>query len=315
MYKIFISLSLFALLFCQPAQAQKTLPAGINTIRSIAFDYQHRMWVGTFGNGLWLSDSAGIRRFYDSAADKPFSMINNLMVQGGHLYIATAGGGCQRLNLQNLKFDDLRQAPGFEKLHALAHTSTGKTLIGSVGSGTAALEKDTWTTLSESQNLQISWVNNIAEWRGELWLGTASGLYRNRLDKPWKPVFAEISRAINCLIVVNDILYAGTTDRGVYAVQPDKYPQQLSGTVGPINFLVPFSDRLIAGGQLGLWSIKIVQADEISCEIADAKSAALSPKKILYVGTSDGKLYESDDSLAFRHIMSFTENGLEEHKR
>lgn len=315
MYKIFISLLLFALLFCQPVQAAKILPAGINTVRSIVFDNENRMWIGTFANGLWLSDSAGIRQFHDNKTNQPYTMINNLMIHDNLLYIATAGAGCQRLNLQSLTFDNLQQHAGFDKLHALAQTSTGETLIGSVGSGTAVLKNDTWVPASENQNLQTAWVNSIVEWRDSLWLGTATGLYRNRINSPWKPEFAELARAVNCLFVHNDVLYAGTTDRGVYAIAHGKYPQQIAGTFGQINFLVPFSDHLIAGGQLGLWSIKFVQASEIICEISDAKSAALSPKKILHIGTSGGRLYESDDGLEFRHVMSFTENGLEEHKR
>ena len=289
------------------------LPAYATTIRSLAVEGNGRLWVATFGKGLWQIDAAGPRRFEKDG--QPFPMVNNLMLNGEKLYIATAGGGCLRLNTESLDFEPLQQATGFEKLHALMQTSDGRVFIGSVGSGTAFLDADAWRPMKVDESSQLAWVNSIAEWQNQLWLGTATGLYRNVASGTWRPQAAELRRAVNCLLLHEGILYAGSTDRGVFAIEGDGYPRQISGTIGPVHFLQVYDGAVLAGGDLGFWSIKNVDATEISVPFDDAKCAAVDTKKILYVGTVGGKIYKSDDAKNFIHTMSFTENGLEEQKQ
>ncbi len=312
--KLIIILALFLSLFIGGVWAT-TLDSRAITIRSIAFDGNGRMWLASFGKGLWLADGSGTRQFFDASAVRPFPMINNLLLSNDRLYVATAGGGCVRLNLASLQFDPLNQTPGFEKLHALMQTASGEVLIGSVGSGTALLRDNTWEPVSKSESSQLAWVNSIVEWRGSLWLATATGLYESKSISPWKPQATELRRAVNCLLVHNDVLYAGTTDRGVYAIKPGSYPEQLIGTIGPIHFLTRYDDQIITGGEMGLWSIRNNEAVEIEADIFDAKCAAVDAKKILYLGTMSGKIFTSDDARKFIHTMSLTENGLEEHKQ
>ncbi len=292
-----------------------SLPARAATVRSIVLDGNGRMWVATFGNGLWLVDNSGPRQFFAAESGQPFPMINNLLISGKRLFIATAGGGCVVLNTDTLRFEPIIQTAGFEKLHALTQTSSGTIYIGSVGSGTATLLSDAWKPMIDKESSQLAWVNSIAEWQGSLWLGTATGLYVNTSDQKWKPVGTELRRAVNCLLVQDNVLYAGTTDRGVYAIKDGDYPSQVEGTLWPINFLTTFSGQIIAGGNLGLWSIKNAQAEEITSDITDPKCAFASGKKNLLLGTMDGKIYTSEDGRTFRLTMSFTENGLEEHKQ
>lgn len=295
------------------AAGEAKLPAYATTIRSLAVEGNGRLWVAAFGRGLWQIDAAGPRRFEKDG--QPFPMVNNLMLSGEKLYIATAGGGCLRLNTETLEFEPLTQAPGFEKLHALMQTSDGRVFIGSVGSGTAVLNDNVWQPMKVDESSQLAWVNSIVEWQNQLWLGTATGLYRNVASGTWRPQAAELRRAINCLLVHNGILYAGSTDRGVFAIEADGYPRQVNGTLGPVHFLQAYGADLLAGGDLGLWNIKIVDSVEIALPFNDAKCAAVDAKKILYIGTADGKIYKSNDAKNFIHTMSFTENGLEEQKQ
>lgn len=295
------------------AAGETKLPAYATTIRSLAVEGNGRLWVAAFGRGLWQVDAAGPRRLEKDG--QPFPMLNNLMLNGGKLYIATAGGGCLRLDTATLEFEPLQQAAGFGKLHALMQTSDGRVFIGSVGSGTAVLEGNVWQPMKVNESSQLGWVNSIVEWQNQLWLGTATGLYRNVASGTWRPQAAELRRAVNCLQVHNGILYAGTTDRGVFAIEADGYPRQINGTLGPVHFLLVYGGELLAGGDLGLWNIKNVDSSEIAAPFNDAKCAAVDTKKILYIGTADGKIYKSDDAENFIHTMSFTENGLEEQKQ
>lgn len=314
---LIVFVALAAIWFCNTAgaAASASLHAGAATVRSIVFDQTGRMWIATFGRGLWLSDDSGLRNFHDQSTDLPPPMVNNLMAADDSLYVATAGAGCLKLSCSSLRFAPVNQLVGFEKLHALFKTSTGKILIGSVGSGTAVLRNDSWQPVSESQSSQLGWVNSIAEFNGKIWLGTATGLYNNSIElDPWKPQFAGLSRAINCLHVSRGILYAGTTDRGVYMLKPGSEPEPVAGTMGQMQFLIDFNGSTIAGGELGLWKIDEGQSQEINTELYDAKCAAVSQKKILFIGTMNGKIYRSVDAKQFETAVSILENSPGEQK-
>lgn len=310
--KLLLLLAVFALISGTTLAA--SLPARATTIRSIAIDAGGHLWVATFGSGLWLKDNSGTRKFFDAETKQPFPMINGLLISGKRLFIATAGGGCVVLNTESLQFEAIKQAVGFEKLHALTESSTGDIYIGSVGSGTALLQNGVWVSMTDNESSQLAWVNSIVEWQGSLWLGTATGLYENKIGSPWKPASSELRRAVNCLLVHENILYVGTTDRGVYAIKPGEYPKQLTDTMGPVNFLTIHADRVIAGGDLGIWSIQNSLSTEITTDITAPKCAFSDRKNKLFLGTADGRIYLSEDGKNFRHFMSFTEQGLEENK-
>ncbi len=308
--KLLALLTLISMMTVSLLAEQLSAPA--TTIRSIAFDSQQRMWVGTFGLGLWLKEGQGLRRFADKAGEQPFPMINNLLISGKNLYIATAGGGCLRLDLDSLLFSSIQQTNGFAKLHALTEAGSGTIYIGSVGSGTAVLQNNRWQPMTAEESSQLAWVNSIVEWQGYLWLGTATGLYRNPVDQPWKPESCELRRPVNCLLVHNDTLYAGSTDRGVFSIKPGDYPEQRAGTLGPINMLVVFAGKVIAGGRLGLWAIQNGDCEELESGISDPRCAGIDAKNILHIGTADGKIYQTEDLHKFIPTYSIPDKGLKE---
>ncbi len=177
------------------------------TIRSIVFDQRDRMWVASFGRGLWLIDGSRITRFHDEKAQQPYPMINNLLVADNHLWVATAGGGCVRINTDSDQIEHVEQCDGFSKLHALVRTSSGTMLIGSVGSGSAFLSDNRWIPVSSSQPDNLAWVNAIVEWQNRLWLGTSTGLYSTGLDiSDWRPQYGQLNRGVNHLTRDNDRL-------------------------------------------------------------------------------------------------------------
>ncbi len=307
-----IILTVFFLLIFVGSAAAVSIPAASTTIRSLAFDNQGRLWIATFGEGLWLRDNSGLRRFREESSDRPFPMINNLLVCNRYLYVATAGGGCLRLNTDSFRFDPLKQTPGFEKLHALYASASGTVYIGSVGSGTAVLANDEWKPLKANESISFAWVNSVLEWQNQIWLGTATGLYKTSANGLWKPVSAELPRAINCLLLHNNVLYAGTTDRGVYIIHPGKYPEPVTGTIGQINFLVNYSDGVVAGGDLGIWVVGDKNTRDITSGIEYPKCACSNGKNILHIGTTDGKIFMTEDLQKFALILSI--NGPEEQK-
>lgn len=283
------------------------------TIRSMVFDQHGRLWIGTFGFGLWFKDGGAITKFYDQASQQPFPMINNLMIDQNNLWIATAGGGCMALDTDNLRFSETGQHPGFMKLHALTRTSTGKILIGSVGSGSAFLLDNKWKPFYENQPISLAWVNSIIEWNNRLWLGTATGLYSTELDiAKWKPQAAGLNRGINNLLVHENKLYIGTNSSGVYVLRPDEEPVKIAGTFGAVHYLVVHRDELYAMGDATLWKIVQNAAESINAPFENAKCAVVDSKKNLFIGTMDGKIYRSENGTDYKLIIKYNGTAFEE---
>lgn len=283
------------------------------TIRSMVFDSHGRLWIGTFGFGLWCKDGGAITKFYDQATQQPFPMINNLMIDQENLWIATAGGGCVSLNTSNLKFSEIVQHPGFTKLHGLLKTTTGKMLIGSVGSGSAFLAGNRWKPCEEKQPISLAWVNSIIEWDGRLWLGTSTGLYSTELNiEKWKPEFAGLSRGINFLLVHENKLYIGTNSSGVYVSSPNEEPVKIGGTFGAVHWLVAHQNGLYAIGDASLWKILQDSAESLNAPFVNGKCAIVDNKKNLLIGTMDGKIYRSENGTDYKLIIQYNGTVFEE---
>ncbi|MFZ5953002.1 MAG: two-component regulator propeller domain-containing protein [Candidatus Rifleibacteriota bacterium] len=289
------------------------------TIRDMVEDDHGSVWIGTFGMGLWQYREGQLKKYEVSQGEKPYPMISNLMLIGKSLFIATAGGGCVRLNLEKNVLEPIRQLTGFDRLHALFAADDGKIYIGSVGSGTAVLNSATsaWEPLSERTLQHLSWVNDINQWNSNICLATSCGLYFNPIEsKKWQPVSAGLGEGANFLFPAKeDRLYIGTTSRGVFVMKPQKQPAPVRNTYGEIYFLTRFRQKLIAGGQFGLWELDEEKgsAREIS-NFPDmaAKSFLVTKKNILLIGTMDGRIIYTDDLKEFKLLLNLQQHAAEE---
>lgn len=289
-------------------------------VRDMVEDEAGNLWIATFGNGLWRKNADKIEIFSTPAANDPFPMISNLLLEKNRLWIATTGGGCVCLNLQSKELEPIKQAPGFEKLHGLIKTSHGAMLIGSVGSGTAILrhfnKKPAWEAISPRNLQHLSWVNDFYEWQQQLWLATNIGLYSTaaaEVDRSWSPRSAGLGEGANCLKAYDGLLYIGTTTRGVFAMKPGKQPYPLRNTYGEIYFITRFAGKLLAGGQYGLWELDEKAGREIARfpDIA-AKSHLVTNNNTLLIGTMDGRIIKTEDLNEFTLLLNLQQHGAEE---
>ena len=286
------------------------------TIRSMVFDQQGRMWVATFGRGLWLIDNTGIRRFYDEKLQQPYPMINNLLFTGQQLWVATAGGGCLSINTITDKIENTGQHAGFEKLHALTRTNAGQLLIGSVGSGTGYLKDGAWLPVKGTQPINLAWVNSIVEWQNRLWLGTSTGLYSNSTDlSEWRPQFEKLNRGINHLAVADDKLLIATTRHGLYSLSPGSEPQKIPGIEGQVYFILTSKSAPLILGEQKICKLEGASANSIETSVDFSKCAVTDVKNRFFIGTTDGKIYRSENGTEFELKYFFSDNGLEEQKQ
>ena len=287
------------------------------TIRDMIEDSQGNIWIGTFGLGLWKYANGRPQPFIADAKNRPYPMISNLLLDGSRLWIATAGGGCDCLNLKSGKFFDFSQTDGFKKLHGLIKTSHGDVITGSVGSGTAIFnpEHSSWQPVTDRTLQHLSWVNDLYEWKQRLWLATNCGLYSTPVEavkKSWQPTSAGLGEGANCLFASGDKLFIGTTSRGVFAMKTGKQPYPIRNTYGEIYFIASFRNRLIAGGQYGLWELNETSGQEIAKFPAIAAKSCLVTKNSVYIGTMDGKIIGTEDLNEFNLLLNLQQHGPEE---
>lgn len=297
------------------AVAQTKFANSDATIRSIAFDQRGRLWAGSFGRGLWVADETGITRFFDENAQQPHPMVNNLLFDGHYMWVATAGGGCIRIDTSLDQIVPVEQQAGFSKLHGLARTSSGTLIIGSVGSGSAYLADDRWVPVSNSQPVNLAWVNSIIEWQNRLWLGTSTGLYSTgSAVSDWRPQYEQLNRGVNHLAADHEKLLIATTRNGLYEKNPGKSPEKVSGIDGMIHFILPVDRQTLVIGDRATWVITDGAAVKVVNSVENAKCAAMDSKNRFFIGTTDGKIYVSDNGTNFSLKYFFSDNGLEENK-
>ncbi len=82
-----------------------------------------------------------------------------------------------------------------------------------------------------------------------------------------------------------------------------------------VHFVLPIGKHTIVIGEKMLWRItddgKVHATDS---SIANAKCASMDSKNRFFIGTTDGKIYVSENCTDFSLKYLFSDNGLEENK-
>lgn len=294
------------------AAGNLTIGASPQAVRKIVFDTHDNLWFGSFGLGLWKCENDKPVKVTAEGPEGIFPMINNMLLKDRVLWLATAGKGVQGFDTESGTLLPIGQANGHLKLHGLYQLSDGTLIAGSVGSGTSFLKDSDWLPISSDQPLHISWVNDFIEWNGSLWLGTSTGLYAQSFPlNNWKPSASGVNRPVNCLATRGDFLFIGTT-RGFRRMNKDGEVFSESDVEGTIHALINFKDSLFAFGENGTWKISEAGTVRLPDFPDTVKCAAVNLKNSLYFGTTDGKIYKSDDGLNIQPVVEFTGTGFEE---
>lgn len=151
-------------------------------LRSVAFDRDGVLWIGTTGGGL-VSLSDGRFQTLMTSNGLPNDNVRAVLPDPkGGVWAATAGGGLARAVSGKLTTFTVADGLPTDQLSALALDAQGTLWIGTWGSGLCRMRDGGFSCLSSAQGLSADQVWSLhADREGSLWVGTwVGGLNRLR---------------------------------------------------------------------------------------------------------------------------------------
>ncbi|RCK80957.1 MAG: hypothetical protein OZSIB_2334 [Candidatus Ozemobacter sibiricus] len=252
-------------------------------------DASGRLWIGSFGAGVWVCENGRAVPLLDAHGEHPSRRISRLLLDGHRLWVATAGEGllCYDTAARRWLPVDPDPGPKMRALHGLARTADGRLLLGSVGSGAAELRDGVWHHLGRDQGLGDDWVNDIAPTTTGAWFATSRGVWHVAAVAP-SASFGFLSSAhasaprvpppptadawlypggsccgpdawdnpeVNVLLPLASFTFLGTMADGAFRHDPDGETRKLAGTRGSIQALCLWRNALWIAGSQGLWQV------------------------------------------------------------
>ena len=174
-----------------------------DVVSAVAEDTQGYLWVGTEGAGLnYFNKTSNYFKSYKHDPANPTSISSNLVkmlikdrFNDNNLIVGTHRGIINMLNTSTKKFQrvenvrDAKGTIGSAEILALAYDMNGTLWIGSLNGLTTLRGKDgVYPSQTSRSTLNIALnnrgiLNLFADSKKNLWIGTATGLYRYHLDK------------------------------------------------------------------------------------------------------------------------------------
>ena len=151
-------------------------------LRSVAFDRDGILWIGTTGGGL-VSYSGGRFETRDPGNGFPHAEVRAVMPDPeGGIWAATAGGGLARVRNGRVTTYTVADGLPTDQLSALALDAQGTLWIGTWGAGLCRMRDGRFSSLSSAGGLSADQVWSLhADREGSLWVGTwVGGLNRLR---------------------------------------------------------------------------------------------------------------------------------------
>jgi hypothetical protein len=312
--KKYLLLVVLTIFICIPTFSRSNIDFGVckTMIRSILVDSENNYWVATFGSGLWKAtiSSNGSRIFSKIQSSDglfPHNMINLLVEFDNEILLATAGKGVQAYNPQKNTFRQFAPIGNFDRLHGLIRLSSGKLLLGSVGSGSAELVNGQWQGLGRSLPDFLTWVNSFYETEKNVFIATAGGLYyvpKRELGKIWDPLDTGLDFSVNSIMKLENKIYIATAMRGLYEMIEGKWPKRLRESKGGFYQLLAWKNQIITAGTDGLGVLSKNGKFNLleNYKFSNPKILTTNKENVLLIGTVSGEIIETEDLLNYRKI-------------
>ncbi len=308
------------LISCIPSFCRSNIDFNVckEMIRSILVDSQNNYWIATFGEGLWKGEKTkkGSRHFSRLKSNDgifPHEMINHMIWDGNNILLATAGKGVQAYNPQNNIFSQFAPTGDFDRLHGLIRLSSGKLILGSVGSGSAELKNGRWQRLGNYLPDFLAWVNSFYETEDNVFIATSGGLYfvpkKKEIFKAWDPMDTGLDFSVNSIMKLENTIYIGSAMRGLYKMVEGKWPKRIAESKGGFYQLILWNDMLVAAGTNGLWTIsKKGKVSYIASYcFSTPKTLAINKENALLIGTICGEIIETSNLINYKKIWNLSD--------
>ena len=200
-------------------------------------DANGRIWIGMFGYGIWVKDKAqpsgrylrnptsgypnalfrssrqalwvgttmGAARYDPGSTGPAQILLTNMDVRcfaeagDGTIWLGLQDGGLFRYNPMTRQSSQVGSELLRSSIHALHCTTNGTLWIGTRRNGLIYLKDGHWGTLTHEQGLPDDSISDIrSDNAGNLWIGSASGIFRINRKQLEEIATLEI-KAVNCL--------------------------------------------------------------------------------------------------------------------
>jgi diguanylate cyclase (GGDEF)-like protein len=147
-----------------------------NRLRTLAFDREGTLWLGTTGGGL-VSMRDERFEIMDPASGFPHAEVRFVLPDpDGGIWAATAGSGLVHLNGGELRHYTVEQGLVSDQLTALARDVQGSLWIGTWGAGLARMRDGRFTSIASEGGLAGDQIWSVhADREGSVWVGTWVG--------------------------------------------------------------------------------------------------------------------------------------------
>jgi signal transduction histidine kinase/ligand-binding sensor domain-containing protein len=146
-------------------------------IRSALEDHSGRLWLGTWGNGLFRCDTNGSVLQFTKRDGLGSDFVRALCEDNeGDLWVGMEGGGLGRLRLPLFTVYGLAEELSWDWITTVSAGPDGELWVGTDGYGLNRLQGDTLRPVSnESATAPMHVMAALADREGRVWLGTRAG--------------------------------------------------------------------------------------------------------------------------------------------
>lgn len=147
-----------------------------NVVRMVE-DHQGRLWVGTYGSGVYCYGTNGVPRHFSREDGLPSNFIRSLCVdREGNLWVGMEGAGLARIKRVAFQSYGRKQGLSGDCVMSICQGAKGELWIGLLADGVERLKDGVVTHYGTAQGLPNDYVHSVFYDRNhQLWVGTWGG--------------------------------------------------------------------------------------------------------------------------------------------
>jgi diguanylate cyclase (GGDEF)-like protein len=198
-----------------------------NRLRSLVFDREGILWIGTSGGGL-VSFSAGQFKTLNPANGFPHLEVRSVLADPkGGVWAATAGGGLAHIDQGVIKTYTVADGLPTDQLTMLARDAQGALWIGTWGAGVSRFSDGRFTSISTPGGLAGEHIWSLqVDREGSVWIGTWVGGLNRLRNRPFTvfgtPEGLSSDNTRSVLHARNGVTWVGTAGAGLNRIAGDQ---------------------------------------------------------------------------------------------